>query len=116
MRDRMAQHGPQLERGRVMAAVAELAEGGLSERMRLDAAARVLVTARRMLTLAPREAATGAAAATVLRVARGWDPSVTTAAEHVEQLAPADLDAFLAAAPRWAASVREAARETRRAA
>jgi hypothetical protein len=35
----------------------------------------------------------------------------------VETLAPAELDAFLAAAPRWAASVRDATRdEMRRAA
>jgi hypothetical protein len=52
----------------------------------------------------------------VLRVAQAWDPAATTASEHVEHLDPAELDAFLAAAPRWAASVRDAARETRRAA
>jgi hypothetical protein len=96
------------EQGRVMAAVADLAGPGLAERMRLDAAARVLVTARRLLRVAPREASSGASAATVLRVARAWDPAATTAAEHVETLAPAELDAFLAAAPRWAASVRDA--------
>jgi hypothetical protein len=105
------------EQGRVMAAVADLAGPGLEERMRLDAAARVLVTARRLLRVAPREAASGASAATVLRVARAWDPMATTAAEQAETLAPAELDAFLAAAPRWAASVRDATRdEMRRAA
>lgn len=116
MSEKVAQHVPPFERGRVMAAVAELAEFGLSERMRLDAAERVLVTARRMLVVAPREAASGAASAVVLRVAQAWDPAATTASEHVEHLDPAELDAFLAAAPRWAASVRDAARETRRAA
>jgi hypothetical protein len=116
MPESVAQRVARFERGLVMAAVAEMADGGLSERMRLDAAARVVVTARRMLTLAPREASTGAAAAVVLRVARGWDPAATTAGEHVEALAPAELDAFLAAAPRWAASVRDAAQELRRAA
>lgn len=104
------------EPGHVLAAVVELAEGGLAERMRLDAAARVLVTARRMLRIAPHQAAAGQAAEVVLRVARAWDPAATTAAEHVEALAPADLDAFLAAAPRWAASVRDAALPERRAA
>jgi hypothetical protein len=116
MLESVAQRGTRFERGQVMAAVAEIAEGGLSERMRLDAAARVLVTARRLLTLAPREAATGAAAAIVLRVARAWDPAATTAAEHVEDLAPGELDLFLAAAPRWAASVRDAAEDVPRAA
>ena len=104
------------DRGRVIAAVAELAGGGLAERMRLDAAVRVLVTARRMLAVSPREAASGPASALVLRVAWAWDPSATTAAEHVEALAPAELDAFLAAAPRWAAAVHAAGTETRRAA
>lgn len=116
MPDGVVRLGEDLDRMRVMAAVAEMADGGLSERMRLDAAVRVLVAARRMLSVAPREAATGAASATVLRVARGWEPAVTTAAEHVEALAPAELDAFLAAAPRWAASVRDLAQDTRRAA
>jgi hypothetical protein len=102
--------------GLVLAAVAELAEGGLVERMRLDAAARVLVTARRMLAISPRAAVGGEAAEVVLRVTRAWDPGATTAAEHVESLAPAELDAFLAAAPRWAASVRDATRPERRAA
>lgn len=106
----VARSDDQVERGRVIAAVAELAGGGLAERMRLDAAARVLVTARRLLAVAPREAAAGPAAATVLRVARAWDPAALTAAEQVEALAPAELDAFLAAAPRWAASVGEGAR------
>jgi hypothetical protein len=116
MPDVVVQRMVRAEPGRVMAAVVELAEGGLAERMRLDAAARVLVTARRMLALAPQEAAAHRAAEVVLRVARAWDPSATTAAEHVEALAPAELDAFLAAAPRWAAAVRDATRLERRAA
>lgn len=109
MPDSVAQRPVQVERGLVIAAVAEMADGGLAERMRLDAAARVLVSARRLMVVAPREAASGAAAQAVLRVARSWDPAATTAGEHVEGLAPAELDAFLAAAPRWAASVRDAA-------
>jgi hypothetical protein len=114
----VAQGMGRADRGRVMAAVAELADSGLAERMRLDAAARVLVTARRMLAMAPREAASGPASTTVLRIARSWDPMATTAVEHVEALAPVELDGFLAAAPRWAASVRDAASggEARRAA
>jgi hypothetical protein len=106
----IAQGAEQTERGRVMAAVAEFADGGLAEWMRLDAAARVLVTARRMMAVAPAEAAAGSGSALVLRVAREWDPRATTAAEHVEALAPVELDRFLDAAPRWAASVRDAAR------
>ena len=81
MSEKVAQHAPRFERGRVMAAVADMAEFGLSERMRLDAAERVLVTARRMLVVAPREAAAGAAASVVLRVARAWDPAGDAARE-----------------------------------
>jgi hypothetical protein len=109
------QRGAGSEPGRVLAAVAELAEGGLGERMRLDAAARILIMARRTLGMAPR-GVVGPQASIVLRIARAWDPAVTTAAEHAEGLAPAELDAFLAAAPRWAAAVSAAAGETRRAA
>jgi hypothetical protein len=112
----MVRREPKLERGRLMAAVAELADGGLTDRMRVDAATRVVVAAHRLLAIAPREAATGAAAATVLRVARGWDPAVTTAAEHAEALTPAELDSFLAAAPRWAASIRDLTQDMPRAA
>ncbi len=104
----VAQHSGQAERNRALAAVAELAGPGLVERMRLDAAERVLVMARRLLALAPREAAQGPGASLVLRIARSWDPHVTTAAEHVESLSPAELDAFLAAASRWATGVRDA--------
>ncbi len=116
MPDGLVRSGAGSELGRVMAAVVEMADGGLSERMRLDAAARVLVAARRMLDIAPREAATGTAAGAVLQVARGWDPALTTAAEQAESLAPAALDAFLAAAPRWAASIRDLVRDMPRAA
>jgi hypothetical protein len=116
MSDVVVQPAVRTEPGRVLAAVVELAEGGLAERMRLDAGARVLVTARRMLAIAPREAAAGQAAEVVLRVARAWDPAATTAAEHVEALVPGELDAFLAASQRWAASVRDATQPMRRAA
>ncbi|MGG5809178.1 hypothetical protein [Falsiroseomonas sp. CW058] len=95
---------------RVMQAVAELADGGLAERMRIDAGVRLLVTARRVASIAlPRHEAPSEAEATVLRVMRGWDPATTTAAEHLETLAVAELDAFLAAGPVWAAEQRDAA-------
>jgi hypothetical protein len=110
MPEMMAREPGPGEQGGVIAAVAELADGGLAERMRLDAAARVLVTARRLLALSPREVASGPASSVVMSIARGWDPAATTAAEHVEALSPSELDAFLAAAPRWAASVRDASR------
>lgn len=82
----------------------ELAEGGLVERMRLDAGVRLLVTARRFAATAlPRNAAPSPAEAVVTRVTRGWDPAATTAAEYIETLPVGELDAFLAAGPVWAA-------------
>jgi hypothetical protein len=104
-------------RSRAVAAVSELAGQGLAERMRVDAGVRVLIAARRLVAISPREAASGPASTVVLRVARSWESAAVTAAEHIEALAPVDLDAFLAAAPRWAASVRDATEgEARRAA
>ncbi len=103
------------EATRVAQALAELANGGLAERMRLDAGVRVLVTARRALALAGGAVPADADAALVMDVAAGWDPAATTAAEHVEAMPVAELDAFLAAAPRWAARL-AAAEPLRRAA
>jgi hypothetical protein len=88
----------------VMRAMAELAEGGLGERMRLDAGVRLLVTARRFdATALPRNTTPSPAEAVVTGVTRGWDPMATTAAEYIETLPVRELDAFLAAGPIWAA-------------
>ncbi len=92
---------------RAVQAAAELADGGLAERMRVDAGVRLLVTARRLASALPRAARPSAAEAVVMRVARGWDTSATTAAEYVETLPVADLDAFLTAGPAWAAEQRD---------
>lgn len=95
---------------RVMQAVAELADGGLAERMRLDAGVRLLVTARRVADLSmPRSGTPGRAEMVVARVLRGWDPWAVTAAEYLEALPVRELDAFLAAGPVWAAELTEAA-------
>lgn len=94
---------------RVIETVAELADGGLAERMRIDAGVRLLVSARRLSAALPRPSMPSAAEATVTRVARGWDPAVMTAAEYVETLPIAELDAFIAAGPVWAAEQRDRA-------
>lgn len=91
---------------RVMRTVAELADGGLGERMRLDAGVRLLVTARRVADLAlPRHNAPSDAGQVVARILRGWDPWAVTAAEYLETLAVRELDGFVAAGPVWAAEV-----------
>lgn len=97
----------QAEKAGVMQAVTELAEGGLAERMRMDAAVRVLVTARRVAALLPQAEPLTPAAAIVMRIAGGWDPLATTAAEYTETLRVADLDALLNAATHWAQEVQQ---------
>ena len=105
-------------RERVLASLAELVSGGMAERMRRDAATRVLVTARRLMALtasgyglgerpggATSGPAAGADARLVTELAAAWDPEALTAAEFVEGLAPAELDALLAAARPWATRV-----------
>lgn len=106
---------PAAMRERVLASLAELVSGGMAERMRRDAAARVVVTARRLLALSATGFGAGAqpgrddpglaAHRTVTEHAAGWDPEVVTAAEYVDGLAPAELDALLAAARPWAERV-----------
>ena len=94
---------------RTMRSVADLADGGLAEHMRLDAGVRLLVAARRAAAILPGFAPVSPAAALVARVTRGWDAAAVTAAEYLEGLPPAELDAFLAAGPDWAAEQRDGA-------
>ena len=94
---------------RTMRSVAELADGGLAEAMRIDAGVRLLVAARRAAATLPGFAPVSPAAALVTRVTRGWDSSALTAAEYLEGLTLAELDAFLAAGPDWAAEQRDEA-------
>ncbi|WP_439550122.1 hypothetical protein [Falsiroseomonas sp.] len=102
---------PEAAKIRALRSIADLAGEGLAERMRVDAAARILTIARRALQLqlhaAPAQPSAGMEAL-VADLARGWDPSATTATEYLEALSVQQLDAFLAAAPGWAASVRAA--------
>jgi len=89
--------------------LAELAEGRLPERMRLEQAARVIVTARRAADLAAEGAlALPVAALPALRavaeIARNWDPAAVTAFEYAESLPVAAIDLLLRAAPDWAAA------------
>ncbi|WP_203074597.1 hypothetical protein [Falsiroseomonas ponticola] len=96
---------PEAAKIRALRSIADLAGDGLAERMRLDAAARVLTIAHRALRLQVAPAASGTV---VADLALRWDPSTITATEYLEALSVQQLDAFLAAAPGWAASVRAA--------
>ncbi|WP_141563176.1 hypothetical protein [Teichococcus rhizosphaerae] len=92
-----------------MDTLAELAEGTLAERMRLEAAARVLRTARRAMDVTGRAMALPPAL-------RNWNPLLVTAREHVETLTPREVDALLAEGARWAAALLRAEPDLRRAA
>jgi len=98
---------------RAMTGLAELANGRFAERMRLDAAARLVVTIHRVLAL--RRAGMMAdprprppqrrAVAEVERVAGEWNPASTTAREFVSELPPADVKALIELSPVWADAV-----------
>ncbi|MDJ0387878.1 hypothetical protein QMO56_07110 [Roseomonas sp. E05] len=100
---------PAMRRQAMVNALAELAQGGLAEEMRLEAAARLLRTAYKALEIM------GAVLPLPAGMA-GWDPRAVTAREHAEALRPAELDRLLAEGPRWAAALLRAEPELRRAA
>lgn len=88
--------------------LADLAEGSLAERIRLEQAARVIVAARRAAALVQAGAlqappATDPSVQAVTEIARHWDEAAVTAAEYAEALPPSVLERLLRAAPRWAA-------------
>lgn len=97
-------------RSTVMEALAELASGRFAERMRLDAATRLLVLVKRVLVLraagllrkpVPRPPQRRAMME-IERIAAGWNPTVTTAAEFVQDMPPADVRLLVELAPIWA--------------
>jgi hypothetical protein len=89
--------------------LAELAEGSLSDRIRHEQAARIIVAARRaarlaeagMLSLPPPD---DPAVQAVTEIARGWDETAVTALEYAEGLPAAALERLLRAGPAWAAA------------
>jgi hypothetical protein len=105
---------PDLMRETALRTLAELAGGRFPERMRIDAAARIVITARRLAVLTaageiarPRTGPVPADApeAVVAAITSGWDPEAVTATEYAEALPSADLDLLLQAAPAWAVEV-----------
>jgi len=85
-------------------ALAEIADHGLADLMRRDAAVRVLVLARRLALRGCVPDVETAAETLVRGVAEGWDPVAITAAEYSDSLGVATLDAFLMASRAWAAA------------
>lgn len=97
-------------RASAMEALAELASGRFAERMRLDAASRVLVVVKRVLTLraaglmaapVPRQPQRRAVIE-IERIVGGWNPAAITAAEFVNDMPPRDVKLLVELAPLWA--------------
>ena len=89
--------------------LADLAEGGLQDRIHLEQAARVILAARRAARLAEagtlaQPSAADPAAQAVTEIARHWDETTLTALEYADTLPVAALDRLLRAAPAWAAA------------
>jgi len=87
--------------------LAEMAEGSLAARIRLEQAARVVRAARHASELAATGAlrlptVNDASVQTVTEIARHWDAAAITALEYVEALPEAALERLLRAAPGWA--------------
>ena len=89
--------------------LAEIAEGNLADRIRLEQAARVITAARRAADLAATgtlrlPSATDRSVQAVTEIARHWDAAAVTALEYAETLPAVALDRLLRAAPTWAAA------------
>lgn len=99
-----------MRRDTAMEALAEVATGRFADRMRLDAAARLLMVVKRVLLLratgmlrevAPRNPQRQAVSE-VERIVARWNPGATTAAEFVQDMAPRDVLLLVRLAPIWA--------------
>jgi hypothetical protein len=95
---------------RALDGLAELSSGRFAERMRIDAASRLLVTVHRvlrlraagmMITPQPRPAQRRAMLE-VERICTGWNPASMTATEFVSDLPPADVKLLMELSPVWA--------------
>ncbi|WP_338661896.1 hypothetical protein VQH23_16900 [Pararoseomonas sp. SCSIO 73927] len=91
------------DRDPALETLAEIANDNLAERMRHEAAARILVAARRIHTMLDRRGGEHL----VDSLASGWDPRSLTALEYAESMPVRVLDGLLAAAPRWARAMRD---------
>lgn len=97
---------PDAMRLRALETLASLVGGTFWEKMRMEAVARILVTARRVALLAESDLLDGAAAeGLILELALRWDAGAMTAHEFAETLETAEIITVLAEAPTWAEAV-----------
>ena len=94
---------PEAMRQRALETLASLVGGTFWEKMRIEAAARIIVTARRVALLAESGALEGPPpSGVILPAAARWDAVAMTANEYAETLETAEIVAVLAEAPAWA--------------
>ena len=97
---------PDAMRSRALETLASLVGGTFWEKIRIEAAARILVTARRVALLAEGGQLEGAAPESTIRtLAQLWDANAMTAHEFAETLQTAEVIDVLAEAPTWAEAV-----------
>ena len=111
----IARDDPEARRTRVRAGLTALATGRFAERLRLEAAASLLLLTHRALRLAQGglwvRLASNAPGAALERIVSAWQPETLTAAEYVEGLLPADVSALIELGPIWAESMLAAENE-----
>jgi hypothetical protein len=102
-----------LQSAALVRTLADMADGSLAARIRLEQAARVVAAARRAANLAATGAlrlpnAADPAVRAVNEIARHWDDTTVTALEYVEVLPDVAVERLLRAAPAWAAAFQAA--------
>lgn len=111
MADRSLPGTPEICRAQALRTLIELADGVFAERMRREAAARIIAAARLIAQMpgAERHGLAPLGSGVVEAVAAGWDSGRLPLHSFVETLTPRTLAALLDEAPRWAEAVAEAA-------
>lgn len=97
---------PDAMRQRALETLASLVGGTFWEKMRIEAAARIIVTARRVALLAEGGGLEGLPApGVIMPVAARWDAAAMTSNEYAETLETAEIVAILEEAPGWSEAV-----------
>jgi hypothetical protein len=94
---------PAARRRMTLDALSDLTQGNLADRLRLEAAARILGTVRRVAEMMAEGTLPGGVE--MPAAVQGWNPRLTTAREHAETMMPAQIDRLLDQAPAWAEAV-----------